>query len=163
MDRGYGRGWKGCLTIQIACIIFRDCCLQYTTFLGFSNKESVIKSTMISVHTSAKHEEIKAAPVVTRLPPSLGPRCSVILETFCKYIDIIIQNCFSKYLINNPCFRNFGESFFPPLSVFIILSCQEHENIKNVCSRRTTIANYSIFISCHVHCCCHLSTMSHVS
>ena len=64
MDKGYGRGWKGWLAIQIASIIFRDYCLQYTNFLSLSDKESVIVSTMISVRTSGKHGEIKAVLVV---------------------------------------------------------------------------------------------------
>ena len=45
--------------------------LQYTNFQKLSYKESVIVSTVITVHTLRKKREIKTVSVLTRLPISL--------------------------------------------------------------------------------------------
>ena len=45
--------------------------LQYTNFLSLSNKESVIVSLVITVHTLKKKGEIKTVSVLTRLTNSL--------------------------------------------------------------------------------------------
>ena len=42
-------------------------------FLSLSDRESAIVSTVISVHTSEKQEEIKTVSFLTRLPHSLVP------------------------------------------------------------------------------------------
>ena len=47
--------------------------LQYTNFLSLSNKESVIVSLVITVHTLKKKGEIKTVSVLTRLTNSLVP------------------------------------------------------------------------------------------
>ena len=47
--------------------------LQYTNFLRLSNKESVIVSLVITVHTLKKKGEIKTVSVLTRLTNSLVP------------------------------------------------------------------------------------------
>ena len=131
----------------------------YRFFLSFYNKESVVLSSVISVHASGKHGEIKVVPVVTRLSNLLGPRCSDILDMLFKCIDWIIQYFASQCLISNPRSRNFGESFFPPPAMLIILSRGQHESINNISSARSTTANYSKFNSRHVHCCCHVTTL----
>ena len=55
----------------MASIFIRDYYLQYTNFLSMSNKVSVIVSSIISVHTFTKKEEIQTVSVVTRLSSSL--------------------------------------------------------------------------------------------
>ena len=47
--------------------------LQYTNFLSLSDKESVIVSPVIAVHTSRKKGGIKTVSVLTRLPSSMVP------------------------------------------------------------------------------------------
>ena len=47
--------------------------LQYPNFLSLSNKESVIVSLAITVHTLKKKGEIKTVSVLTRLTNSLVP------------------------------------------------------------------------------------------
>ena len=51
---GYERRWIGWFAISIASIFIRDYYLQYTNFLRLSNKESVIVSPVITVHTLRK-------------------------------------------------------------------------------------------------------------
>ena len=48
--------------------------LQYTNFLRLSDKESVIVSPAITVHTLRKKGEIKSVPVLPRLPTRLPAR-----------------------------------------------------------------------------------------
>ena len=47
--------------------------LQYTNFLSLTDKESVIASPVIAVHTLRKKGEIETVSVFTRLPSSLVP------------------------------------------------------------------------------------------
>ena len=68
---------------------------------------------------------------------------------FFTCINRIIQYFFSERLINNPCFRNFRDPFFPPLFVFIIFSCRQLKNANSFCSTRSTTANYSTVYSWH--------------
>ena len=51
---GYERRWIGWFAIPIASIFIRDYYLQYTNFLRLSDKESVIVSPVITVHTLKK-------------------------------------------------------------------------------------------------------------
>ena len=51
--------------------------LQYTNFLKLSDKKSVIVSTVIPIRVSGKQGNIKAGPVLTRIPHSSGPRSSI--------------------------------------------------------------------------------------
>ena len=131
MDKGYGRGWKGWLAIQIASIIFRGYCLQYTNFLSLSDKESVIVSTMISVRNPGKHGEIKAAPVVKT--PSLPPP-SITL------VFVISESHSSFYFLHS--------SFLAATNMKILKTFVLRE-----------VPHYSSFNSWHVHCCCHVTTM----
>ena len=93
---------------------------------------------------------------------------------FFTCINCIIQYFLSERLINNPCFRNFGQPFFPPPFVFIIFSCRQLKNANSFCSTRSTTANYSTVYSWHfrrhvvlkpscvilsVHCYCHVTTI----
>ena len=68
---------------------------------------------------------------------------------FFACIDCIIQYFLFKRFINNPCFRNFGESFFPPLFVFIIFSWRKLKNTNSFCPPRSTTANCSTVNSWH--------------
>ena len=47
--------------------------LQYNSFLSLTDKESVIASPVITVHTLRKKGEIETVSVFTRLPSSLVP------------------------------------------------------------------------------------------
>ena len=59
--------------ILIASIFIGGYYMQYTNFLRLSNKESVIVSPLITVHTLRKNVEIKTVSVLTRRPSSLVP------------------------------------------------------------------------------------------
>ena len=72
---GYERRWIEWFVIPIASIFVGDYYLQYTNFLSLSNKESVIVSPVIIVHTLGKNGEIKIVSVLARRPSSLVP-CS---------------------------------------------------------------------------------------
>ena len=50
----YERRWIDWFLIPIASIFIGDYYLQYTNFLSLSNKESVIVSPVITVHTLGK-------------------------------------------------------------------------------------------------------------
>ena len=56
--------------IRIANISTRDYYLQYTNFRSLRDKESVIVSPTINVHTLRKKGEIKTVPFCTRLHSS---------------------------------------------------------------------------------------------
>ena len=68
------RRWIGWFVILILSIFLRDYYLQYTNFLRLSDKESITVTTVISVHTSEKQEEIKTVSVLSRLS------CSLVLD-----------------------------------------------------------------------------------
>ena len=67
------RKWIGWFVILVLNIFLREYYLQYTNFLSLSDKETITVSTVISVHTLEKQEEIKTVSVLTRLPCSLLP------------------------------------------------------------------------------------------
>ena len=67
------RKWIGWFVILVLNIFLREYYLQYTNFLNLSDKETITVSTVISVHTLEKQEEIKTVSVLTRLPCSLLP------------------------------------------------------------------------------------------
>ena len=68
------RRWIGWFVILILSIFLREYYLQYTNFLSLRDKESAVVSTVISVHTSEKQEEIKTVSVLSRLS------CSLVLD-----------------------------------------------------------------------------------
>ena len=68
------RRWIGWFVILILSIFLREYYLQYTNFLRLSDKESITITTVISVHTSEKQEEIKTVSVLSRLS------CSLVLD-----------------------------------------------------------------------------------
>ena len=68
------RRWIGWFVILILSIFLREYYLQYTNFLRLSDKESITVTTVISVHTSEKQEEIKTVSVLSRLS------CSLVLD-----------------------------------------------------------------------------------
>ena len=70
---GYERRLIEWFVIPIASIFIGGYYLQYTNFLSLSNKESVIVSPLITVHTLRKNVEIKTVSVLTRRPSSLVP------------------------------------------------------------------------------------------
>ena len=70
---GYKKRCIGYFAIPIASIFIRDYNLQYTNFLSLSDKESVIVSRVITVHSLGKKGEIKTVSVSTRLLGSLFP------------------------------------------------------------------------------------------
>ena len=84
-----------------------------------------------------------------RISVYLHDSISSALTLFFSCIDCIIQYFLPERLINNSCFCNFGEPFFPPLFVFIIFSCRQHKNVCSFCSPRSIIANYSTVYSWH--------------
>ena len=67
------RKWIGWFVILVLNIFLREYYLQYTNFLSLSDKETITVSTVISVHTLEKQEEIKTVSVLTRLPCALLP------------------------------------------------------------------------------------------
>ena len=67
------RKWIGWFVILDLNIFLREYYLQYTNFLSLSDKETITVSTVISVHTLEKQEEIKTVSVLTRLPCALLP------------------------------------------------------------------------------------------
>ena len=67
------RKWIGWFVILVLNIFLREYYLQYTNFLSLSDKETITVSTVISVHTLEKQEEIKTVSVLTRLPCALFP------------------------------------------------------------------------------------------
>ena len=69
--RRYKRRWVGWFAIPVADIFIRDYYLQYTNFLSLSNKESLIVSPAITIHTLMKKRKIKARSFLTRLHSSL--------------------------------------------------------------------------------------------
>ena len=69
----YERRWIGWFAISIASIFIRDYYPQYTNFLSWSDKESVIVSPFVTAHTLRRNEEYKTVSVLTRLPSSLSP------------------------------------------------------------------------------------------
>ena len=75
--RGYEKKWIECFAIPIASILIRDYYLQYTNFLSLSDKKSVIVSLAVTVQTLSDKEENKSVLVLTRLPSSLVPSCSL--------------------------------------------------------------------------------------
>ena len=67
------RRWIGWFVILVLNIFLREYYLQYTNFLSLSDKETIIVSIVISVHTLEKQQEIKTVSILTRLPCSLLP------------------------------------------------------------------------------------------
>ena len=65
------RSWIGWFAIPVSNSFIRDCYLQYTNFLSLSDKELVIVSPVINVHTLRKKGEIKTMGFLTRLHSSL--------------------------------------------------------------------------------------------
>ena len=59
--------------------------MQYTRFLRVSDKESVIVSPAITVHTLREKEEIKTMSVLTRLPISLVTRLPISQPKLTKW------------------------------------------------------------------------------
>ena len=101
-----------------------------------------------------------------------------VFHMYKLYHSFIIQYFLSEHLINYPCFRNFGQPFFPLPFVFSIFSCRQLKNANSFCSTRSTTANYSTVYSWHfvledtlswshlalfyllsVHCYCHVTTI----
>ena len=74
VGRHYEKRWIGWFPIPMASIFIRDYYPQYTNFLSLSNKESVIVSPIITVHTLRKSGEIQTMSVVARLSSSLVPK-----------------------------------------------------------------------------------------
>ena len=73
VGRGHEKRWIGWFPIPMASIFIKDYFLQYTNFLSLSNKESVIVSPIITVHTLRKKGEIQTVSVVTRPSSCLVP------------------------------------------------------------------------------------------
>ena len=65
---GYKTRCFGWFAIPVASIFIRDCYLQYTNFISLNDKESVIVSPVITVHTLRKKGEMKTVSDLTRLP-----------------------------------------------------------------------------------------------
>ena len=68
---GYEKRWIEWFIIPIASAFIRDYYLQYTNFLNLSNKESVVVSPVVTVHTLGKNGDIKTVSVLTKYPSSL--------------------------------------------------------------------------------------------